>query len=266
MSGMKFLSDSRLVLAALLISAGQCALAAAVDNPIGIWTLSMPGTPRQCRLQLRADPAATGQTISMPPGCRRAFPALAAVRSWSVPDGIHLALNDEVGANVLMFDEAADGRLQAAGPESEAAYILTPLTSRRAPTAAPLPTSDAAPTVRSGADAPPVVATAAPPAIRPAVTVASMAGHYAVMRGSRDTGCMVTLEQAGTSQANLRARLAPACRDQGIIVFDPIGWALKGSHLVLAARRGHTATFSEDDAGVWVKDAKTGQPMGLKRL
>lgn len=235
----------------------------AAGDPIGIWTLSMPGTPRQCRLQLRADPAATGQAIAIPPGCRRAFPILGQVRSWSVPDGVHVGLNDEAGVNILMFAEGADGQLQAAGPESETAYLLTPVGPHRTPTAALNPTAIPDLPVTAAA-APAAAETVAVP--RPPATVAATAGHYAVMRGSRDTGCMVTLDEAGRNSAELKARLAPACRDQGIIIFDPIGWSLKAGHLVLAARRGHTAVFSADAAGTWVKDATTGPSLGLKRL
>ena len=256
----------RTILAAGLATIGLCGAAAAVSDPVGVWTLSAPGTARQCRLQLRADPSATGQAIAMPPGCRRAFPILAAVRSWSVPDGAHLALNDEVGANVLMFAETGDGRLAAARETSEAAFVLTALGPRRDAAAAAPP--NAAPEELSAPTLPAALAAQAAVAapLRAPPTVAAISGHYAVMRGSRDTGCMVTLEDAGRAAATLKARLAPACRDQGIIVFDPVGWSLKAGHLVLAARRGHTAIFSEDGAGTWVKDPETGQPLGLKRL
>lgn len=252
-------SHVRLPSRAALLVAGLAAVAvpgvaSALEDPIGIWTLSEAGTTRQCRLQFRADAAATGQAVAMPPGCHRAFPILGGVRSWTVPDGVHLALNDEIGANILMFAEAGDGRLQAAGPEGDGAYLLTPVGARQAPPApsraAPLPTE------------PPALAAVAPS--RPALSAATVAGHYAVMRGSRDTGCMVTLDDSGRGVA-AKARLAPACRDQGIIVFDPVGWALKAGRLVLQARKGHTADFTQDESGVWVKDAK-GAPLGLKRL
>ena len=246
---------------ALVSSVMPLAPAYAAGDPVGIWTLSMPGTNRACRLQLRADATATGQAVAMPPGCRRAFPILGPVRSWSVPDGVHLALSDENGANVLMFDDAGDGRFQAAGPESEAAFLLTPLGTRRVAS----PAAAQAETVSPAAPAAQVAAVPAAP--RAEVTVSATAGHYAVMRGSRDTGCMVTLDDAARgAQTALKARLAPACRDQGITIFDPVGWSLKGGHLVLAARRGHTAVFSPDGSGLWVKDAGTGQPLGLKRL
>jgi hypothetical protein len=251
----------RAALLAGLLACGSAGPAAALDDPTGVWTLSEPGTNLQCRLQLRDDAAATGQAVAMPPGCRRAFPVLGGVRSWSVPDGVHLALNDEIGANILMFADAGDGTLQATGPEGEPTYVL-----------AALPTGHAAPPARGVAPpADPAVTVADPVLRRPTLSSAAVAGHYAVMRGTRDTGCMVTLDDAGRgAQSILKARLAPACRDQGISIFDPVGWALKAGRLVLQARKGHTTDFTQDDTGVWVKNAqegaKTAPPLGLKRL
>lgn len=74
---------------------------------------------------------------------------------------------------------------------------------------------------------------AAPPA-----RAADLAGRYAVLRDVRDTGCMVTLSPNPRGKG-FRAQLAPACRDQGIVVFDPVGWWLERGKLHLQARKGH---------------------------
>jgi hypothetical protein len=84
-------------------------------------------------------------------------------------------------------------------------------------------------------------------------------GRYAILRAGKDTGCMLTLEPA-------RAQLAPACRDNGIVVFDPKGWSLASGKLMLRARKGHSTVFDMSE-GVWVKDAKEGgQPLGLRKM
>ena len=57
-------------------------------------------------------------------------------------------------------------------------------------------------------------------------------GRYSVLRDDKDTGCMLTLSGGG------RAQLAPACRDNGIVVFDPVKWAIDHGRLALTARRG----------------------------
>ena len=104
--------------------------------------------------------------------------------------------------------------------------------------------------------------------VEPAPSEAEIAGRYAVMRDKRDTGCMVTLDRtrakAGGSD---RAQLAPGCRDQGIVVFDPSAWSLVRGELVLTARAGHKTKLERGEDGVWAKDPKEGgKPLGLKKL
>lgn len=84
-----------------------------------------------------------------------------------------------------------------------------------------------------------------------------VAGRYSVLRDEKDTGCMLTLMGGG------RAQLAPACRDNGIVVFDPVKWALEHGQLALTARKGHKAHFEKDAAGVWRRDAKEGGKSAL---
>ena len=95
-----------------------------------------------------------------------------------------------------------------------------------------------------------------------------MAGRYAVLRDkTRDTGCMVTLDdKARGPGATLKARLAPACRDQGIVIFDPIGWQMVSGRLVLTARKGHTTELETQQDGSWMNDPKKGKTLSLKRI
>ena len=44
---------------------------------------------------------------------------------------------------------------------------------------------------------------------------------------------MVTLHAGG------KAQLAPACRDNGIVVFDPMNWRSEEGKIVLTALKGH---------------------------
>ncbi|PWB81364.1 MAG: hypothetical protein C3F11_15485 [Methylocystaceae bacterium] len=94
-----------------------------------------------------------------------------------------------------------------------------------------------------------------------------VAGRYAILRaGDKDTGCMLTLDERARGPGGFRAQLAPACRDQGIVIFDPIGWSLERGRLALTARKGHKAYFDQDGDSVWRRDAKEGKPLALKRL
>lgn len=95
------------------------------------------------------------------------------------------------------------------------------------------------------------------PPISSVFAAGDVAGRYSVLRDDKDTGCMLTLVGGG------RAQLAPACRDNGIVVFDPVKWAADRNHLALTARKGHKAHFEKDDAGVWRRDAKEGGKASL---
>ena len=98
---------------------------------------------------------------------------------------------------------------------------------------------------------------AAPPA-----RAADLAGRYAILRDARDTGCMVTLSPNPRAKG-FRAQLAPACRDQGIVVFDPVGWWLERGKLHLQARKGHNIALDFQD-GVWSREGE--KPLGLKKI
>lgn len=88
-----------------------------------------------------------------------------------------------------------------------------------------------------------------------------LSGRYAVLREKdRDTGCMLTL------RAGSKVQLAPACRDNGVVIFDPVGWALDRGRLVLTARKGHKAHFDKGADGVWRRDETEGKALGLKLL
>ena len=78
---------------------------------------------------------------------------------------------------------------------------------------------------------------------------------------------MVTLDdKAHGPGGTLKARLAPACRDQGIVIFDPVGWEMMAGKLVLTARKGHTTALQTQDDGSWINDPKIGKALSLKRI
>ncbi|MGA8170091.1 MAG: AprI/Inh family metalloprotease inhibitor [Methylocystis sp.] len=91
-------------------------------------------------------------------------------------------------------------------------------------------------------------------------------GRYAILRAlDKDTGCMLTLE-ARPAEGGFKAQLAPACRDNGVVIFDPIGWTLEHGRLALTARKGHKTFFDRQSDGVWRRDSKEGKPLSLRRL
>jgi hypothetical protein len=250
----------RPALAVLALLAAAPAFAAPVASS---WTLSLDGGEKQCRLTLRPAADGKGAPVAMPVGCRHAFPALTGVTYWSeAGDGLHL--DDARGEPLLAFDAAGDG-FSTRSPQGEH-LLLKPADGKgraaldRAAAAAPAAV-DIAP--GSARPAPPKKSTAAV-----GQKPAEVAGRYAVLRDkTRDTGCMVTLDDKSSGPGRtLKARLAPACRDQGIVIFDPVGWQMVGGKLVLTARKGHATELETQEDGSWMNDPKKGKTLSLKRI
>jgi hypothetical protein len=235
-----------------------------VEAAAGGWDIALDDTSRRCRLMLRAEATGAAHALAMPAGCRRALPILAGAGGWRPGDQARLALLARDGGVLLDFAPDGKGGFAAQGPEGET-YRIAPADpgqrERLAQTApgfqSPRPAAAPAAPAATGA-------VALPPA-----TPATMPGRYAVLREEgRDTGCMVTLEdKAKGPRGSVKAFLAPACRDNGIVIFDPAGWSLDRGRLVLFARKGHTAHFDRQPDGAWLKDPKQGgKPLGLRRL
>lgn len=221
----------------------------------GIWRLSLDRAGASCRVLLRTQASNDGaDVLGMPAACRHAMPALATVGRWTVPDAAHVTLADPAGTAVLTLAETPDhaGAFAAATPAG--IYRLARIAAEPDATPAPAPVLvPIAARRRTEVEAEPA---------RTGETV----GRYAVMRGARDTGCMLTLDSARVAGGN-RAQLAPGCRDQGIVVFDPAAWSLVKGDLVLTARAGHKARLARHGESEWTKDASEGgKPLGLKKL
>ena len=241
----------------------------------GTWELSFDKTGSICRVLLRAAKSDKGDFfLGMPSACRHAMPGIAAVGRWSMPDDGHVVLGDPGGAQLLTLVASGDGFANA-GPVG--IFTLKPVANGRSAVSAGLTPVEPEPAVMASpaADAPaqPVLlervasrrskAETAEPA---AESREDLPGRYAVMREKHDTGCMITLDKSRSAGSD-RAQLAPGCRDQGIVIFDPSSWQLVKGRLVLTAKAGHKATLEKGAEGQWEKDAKEGgKPLGLKKL
>jgi Protease inhibitor Inh len=254
---------------ALMAQASAAIDLTSVDKLAGQWDLSLNDTNRRCRLVLRADQVASGLALAMPAGCRRAMPLLAEIDSWTLKPGDHVSFADTKGKEVLAFLPSGEGPLLANGPEGET-YRLSAADSAAQGQrfsdlpAVPVPGFESP----SPAKAPVQVAATTTPAGSSSVRPDEVAGRYSVLReGGKDTGCMITLDaKARGLKGGNKALLAPACRDQGIVIFDPVGWALEKGHLKLTARKGHHAIFEPKGVGTWEKDPKEGKPLSLKKM
>ena len=238
---------------------------ATTTQDVGAWDLKLQGGDRQCRITLRQEIAAAGFAVAMPVGCHRAFPILASVSVWSEPGDGRLRLEDASGQPVLEFEPGPDGVLTGTSPEGEiyrleaaGVHRIVTLPGAKQPAAPSQPVAIRTPEATDAEAAPRL----------PVPKAADMAGYFSVLREKlRDTGCMVTFDgKVRGPGATLKAHLAPACRDQGIMIFDPVGWQLVGNRLVLTARKGHTAKFDLQQDGSWLKDPTDGKSLSLKRM
>lgn len=104
---------------------------------------------------------------------------------------------------------------------------------------------------------------------QPGPRIAEVAGRYAVLReDDKDTLCMVTLAETARGSGYHRAQLAPACRDNGVVIFDPVAWTIdRQGHISLQARKGHKMGMERDANGVWRRmgDGKA-RPLSLRRI
>lgn len=231
----------------------------------GSWDLAQEHSHRNCQVLLKEELTPGGGFIGMPAGCRRAMPILFSVEAWRARGENRLSLVDAAGQEVLDF--TLDGaRMTAKGPGGEI-YRLNSLhipgsTSAAGAVDTTLPTGSTA-----AAKAPVALESGRAGALANAPKHSGdVAGHYSVLRGEgRKTGCMLTLENETRGSA-LRAVLAPACRDQGLIIFDPVSWALERGQIILTARKGHVAHLDFQADGTWAKDPKDGNPLILKRM
>jgi hypothetical protein len=233
----------------------------------GLWDLTLTSTNKQCRITLRMDSVARGFALAMPAGCRRALPVLGEVIGWSKEaDG--LALKDLSGAVILQFQPRADGSFEGQSTAGEVYSFVAVDQTKRAQFVKPTAEKPVGLRPTAGfqvAQAKPSVAATPAAAVKPG----EVPGRYSVWReGPKDTGCMLTLDdKARGPKGSFKALLSPACRDQGVVIFDPAGWAVEKGRLVLTARKGHQAHFDlQPDVG-WNKDPKDGgRPLVLKKM
>jgi Protease inhibitor Inh len=262
-AGLYFVFSALLLMFFVPLQARAIGLASA-EQAVGQWDLSLADSSRKCRLSLRAETVGSGYVLGMPAGCRRSLPILAGVNSWAVPISGRLDLADSSGTPVLDFAAANDGGLLASGPQGET-YRLAAVTAAGHGVQA---VSPAVPQTTPGFE--PVQPSAPPRRQKTTVFAArpgDVAGRYYILReGGKDTGCMLTLDDHSQGVGGNRASLAPACRDEGMVIFDPAGWQVVAGRLVLTARKGHTTHLDHQEDGNWAKDPHEGKMLILKKM
>ena len=252
-----------LMMTVSLLSCGPVQAITLLRAETGQWDVTLEHANKSCRVTLRAGPAiGGGRSVGMPAGCRKALPVLGQVETWSLVGDDHIDFADKSGASVLDFVSQSDEIFVASGPQGESyrlEFVEHGLPQKAAaPATAPSRTMEAAKSQEAGKSQ-----AAGSGAV---VRLSDAAGRYSILReGGKDTGCMLTLDDKSAAKGGFKASLAPACRDQGIVIFDPVGWRLVGGRLELTARKGHTALFDQQPDGGWQKDPKQGKGLGLKK-
>lgn len=264
MSAALSLSRPRLVLAAVLgLASSLPAVAARLPADLaGTWELSLDRLGTSCRVMLRPQQSDKGDYfLGMPTACRHAMPGVASAGRWAMPDATHITFDDPTGAALMAFVASGDGFAAAVG---DGTYVLKPVSSTGRSMVG-VDDLDARPETRTMVAQP--IAKRSHAEVVEREKPSDLAGRYAVLREKRDTGCMVTLDDTSRVAGGNRAQLAPGCRDQGIVIFDPSAWQLVKGDLVLTARAGHKTKLDKVGEGLWAKDAKDGgKPLGLKKL
>lgn len=249
-----------LVLAAGLLAGSDgygAAPSTRVQAVAGVWDLSIENTTTRCRIALRAVPSNGGrQQITIPLACLRSLPVLASVDGWALTSDGHLDFLDHTGQTVLDFAATDTTSFIASGPQGGVYHMaaLQGSPQNKEPLAKPGGTGPA-----------PALAATKQDASEDALT--GVSGRYSIFRDSgKDSGCMLTLDKRAKAPGGEKASLAPGCRDQGIVIFDPIGWQIVNGRLVLTARKGHKTHLDAQPDGTWKKDPKEGKGLTLKKL
>lgn len=255
------------------------------DDVVGQWDVMRDQGTRPCRITLNSERSDKGDLfVGVPVACRRAVPMLSKVGRWSLGDATHLTLSEPGGKAVVIL--AADGdAFSGQGPDG-ATYklVYVPAMGRSATSGdasdllqAKAPQGEANSAQGQG-NSPEIIELATAKTVSPTAASAKqskvasermvdLAGRYAVLRDkTHDTGCMLTLDDKTRVKGGARAALAPACRDQGIVVFDPTAWQIISGRLVLTAKAGHMTHLDKQADGSWLKDPAEGKSLSLKKL
>ncbi len=226
-----------------------------VVNLAGAWEIASPDGARKCRVQLSPREAAERRmTLGAPPACRMAMPALVGATQWGLGEDGRIHLYKQDGAPLGSFRRELDGLFKAQGWVE---LTLTAVGGRI--TEAPRSETVAATLQALTGETP------AKDADR-----AALVGRYNVARMRDADGCMLDLRRIPGPRPKQggpvwSATLDQACRDEGLRVFDPVGWQYDQGRVFLVAKKGHTIGFTAERDGGWVKDPAAGRPLWMRK-
>src|SRR6201991_5115295 len=199
------------------------------QNMIGQWELSTTERSKTCVVTLKPDSSPQGFKLELEAGCAKALPFTSDIKAWSIKGLDIVRLQDASGQPVIDFTEVESGIFEGLRT-GEGIYILQNLAAARSL----------------------------------AKSMDQMIGDWAMVRGSGQTVCGLTLTNTEATGDNFQVFLKPKC-DPAIAAFAPTQWRLERGQIVLMSDTGETWQFEADDNAQWRRVPDSVDPLILVR-
>ena len=197
---------------------------------IGQWELATTDRSKTCVVTLKNDATPQGFRLELEPGCATALPFTKDITAWSIKGlGDIVRLQDAAGSSVLDFTEVETGIFEGMRT-GEGIYILQNLVAARSL----------------------------------AKSMDQMIGDWAMVRGSGQTICGLTLTNNAATADNFQVFLKPKC-DSAVAAFAPTQWRLEHGQILLISARGETWQFEADDNAQWRRVPDSADPLIMLR-
>jgi hypothetical protein len=196
---------------------------------IGQWELATTERSKTCVVTLKGDATPQGLKLELEPGCAKALPFSKDIAAWSVRGLDIVRLQDAAGQPVIDFTEVESGIFEGVR-QGEGVYILQNLAAARSL----------------------------------AKSMDQMIGDWAMVRGSGQTICGLTLTNTEAGQDNFQVFLKPKC-DPLVTAFAPTRWRLEHGQILLMSDKGETWQFEADDNAQWRLVPDSADPLIMMR-
>src|ERR1700744_2283933 len=143
---------------------------------VGQWELSTTERSKTCVVTLKGDSGPQGLKLELEPGCAAALPFTKDIAAWNIKGLDIVRLQDAAGQPVIDFTEVESGIFEGMRT-GEGIYILQNLVAARSL----------------------------------AKSMDQMIGDWAMVRGSGQTICGLTLTNTDAGQDNFQVFLKPKC-------------------------------------------------------
>jgi hypothetical protein len=203
--------------------------AALKKDMIGQWELATADRSRTCVVTLKGDATPQGLKLELEPGCAKALPFAKDIAAWSVKGLDIVRLQDAGGEPVVDFTEVESGIFEGVR-QGEGVYILQNLVAARSL----------------------------------AKSMDQMIGDWAMVRGSGQTICGLTLTNTDAGQNDFQVFLKPKC-DPVVAAFAPTHWRLDHGQILLMSDKGETWQFEADDNAQWRLVPDSADPLIMVR-